>query len=278
MSTELLDRATLREKTGGVRDYISPSRLNLWLKCSLAFKLRYIDGIRTPTNKNMFVGKICHAGLEVFYRHRQLGITLKAADVAGRMVQSWDQAVEEEQMAFPSAADEEVLRHQAVDLVVAYLAHVPEDEPRPLAVEASMEFPLVDPVTSEDLGIPLLGIVDLVLDGCEGPIIADFKTAAKSSRPSEVAHEIQLGSYAYLFRQLSGQKEQGLEIRSLIKTKKPKIEFHQYPAREDSHFRRLFSVVRAYLDDLDAGRFVFRPGWGCSMCDFRDTHCRRWNG
>jgi tetratricopeptide (TPR) repeat protein len=30
------------------------------------------------------------------------------------------------------------------------------------------------------------------------------------------------------------------------------------------HFRRLFSVIRVYLDHLDAGRFVFRPGLGCS--------------
>ncbi len=38
-------------------------------------------------------------------------------------------------------------------------------EPRPLAVEATMESPLVDPLTGEDFGIPLLRIVDLVLDG-----------------------------------------------------------------------------------------------------------------
>ena len=32
-----------------------------------------------------------------------------------------------------------------------------------------------------------------------------------------------------------------LEIRSLIKTKVPKIEFHRYPARTDAHFGRLFA-------------------------------------
>ena len=33
-----------------VWDYSSPSRLNLWLKCPLAWKLRYIDGVKTPSN------------------------------------------------------------------------------------------------------------------------------------------------------------------------------------------------------------------------------------
>ena len=41
-----------------------------------------------------------------------------------------------------------------------------------------------------------------------------------------------------------------------------KIETRFIP-RDERHYRRLFSVIRAYLDDLDSGRFVFRPGLGC---------------
>jgi len=69
-----------------------------------------------------------------------------------------------------------------------------------------------------------------------------------------------------------------LEIRSLVKTKTPKIEFHRYQARSDAHFRRLFSLIRTYLDDLDAGGFVYRPGFGCTICDYRDDSCRHWGG
>ena len=69
-----------------------------------------------------------------------------------------------------------------------------------------------------------------------------------------------------------------MQIRSLIKTKVPKVEIHTYAARTDVHFRRLFTVVHEYLDAIDAGRFNYRPGFGCSMCDFRDGPCRRWAG
>ena len=141
-----------------------------------------------------------------------------------------------------------------------------------------MEQPLVDPFTGEDLGIPLLGIVDLILDKPDGAQIIDFKTSARGGTPSEISHEVQLSSYAYLFRRLDGRQEAGLEIRSLIKTKTPKIEFHAYPAREERHLRRLFAIIREYLDSLDAGRFNYRPGWGCSMCDLRDGPCRAWEG
>ena len=262
-----------RHRSGGIWDYISPSRLSCWLSCPLKFKIRYIDRIRTPTSPALFLGKQVHSGLEAFYRHRQLGITLEPSDVTARMVAGWGEAVGEENMKFDSTDDELALKKQAVDLVAAYLAKIPTDEPPPLAVEVTMEAPLADPVTGEDLGIPLLGITDLVTND-SGPVIVDFKTASKSSRPSEISHEIQLTSYAYLFRRLTGEQEVGLEIRSLIKTKQPKVEFHRYGRRSEAHFGRLFSVIREYLDALDSGRFNFRPGWGCAMCSFRKRQCR----
>ena len=207
-----------------------------------------------------------------------LGAPFGPEEVLHRMDAGWEQAVADENMRFESPVQEAALRRQAVDLVRAYLAEVPPDEPPPLAVEAAMETPLVDPLTGEDLGIPLLGIADLVLEAAEGPVVVDFKTTARAAPPLEVAHEVQLTSYSYLFRRTAGREETGLEIRSLIKTRQPKVEVHRYPPRTDPHFRRLFAVVREYLDALGAGRFSFRPGWGCAMCELRETSCRQWSG
>ena len=273
----MLFRSAPQERRGGPWAYVSPSRLNSWLACPLKFKFRYIDGIRTPTTANLFLGKACHSLLEAFYRHRQLGVPLEPGELQRRLLRSWDDLVAEDGMVFESAADEQRLQQQAVELVDAYLAHVSADEPRPLAVETAIEAPLVDPASGKDLGVPLLGVVDLVLDEPSGPLIADFKTSARSAEPLEVTHEIQLTAYAWLFRQAAKRQEGGLEIRSLIKTKVPKIEVYRYPARTDAHFARFFAVVREYLDALDAGRFNYRPGFGCSMCDFRER-CLKWQG
>ena len=226
MSTGLLGFESVRERQGGALEYVSPSRLGCWLSCPLKWKFRYLDGIRTPTTPALFVGKAVHAGLECYYRHRQLGVTLAADDVARRMAESWAALVDEEKMDFDSPDDEEAMRQQVADLVRVYLGNVPKDE-KPLAVEVAAEAPLVDPTTGEDLGMPLVGVIDLVLDGEAGPLIADFKTAARSSEPMEISNEIQLTSYAWLHRQIAGQQEGGLEIRSLIKTKSPKVEFHR---------------------------------------------------
>ena len=190
MSTGLLGFESVQERQGGVWEYLSPSRLNCWLSCPLKWKLRYLDGIRTPTTPALFVGKAVHAGLECYYRHRQLGVTLEADDVARRMVESWAQLVDEEKMDFDSTDDETAMRQQVADLVRVYLANVPKDE-KPLAVEVAAEAPLVDPDTGEDLGMPLVGVIDLVLDNEAGPLITDFKTAARSSEPMEISNEIQ---------------------------------------------------------------------------------------
>ena len=274
MSEHLLTRDSLAKRKGGVWDYVSPSRLNTWLACPHKFKLKYIDGIRSPTSTAAFVGKAVHMGLELVYRHRQLGLNLTAREVSKRFIDDWDRVVAEEGFQSITTARERDCKQQVLSLVQAYLRHVSADEPRPLAVEVAVEAPLIDPGSGEDLGIPLVGVMDLVLPGVGGPVIADFKTTARSGEPLEVAHQVQLGCYAYLFRQAAGSVEGGLEIRNIIKTKVPKVEFHRYARRDDKHFASLFAVVRAYLDDLHTGKFLYRPGLGCTMCDLRDACAR----
>jgi len=278
MSIGLFNRDMVGTQPADVRAYVSPSRLNLWLKCPLAFRLKYIDGIREPTTPALFLGKAVHASLETYYRHRHIGVAVTGEKLSRNLLETWGELVDAETMVFESAAEEQTCQRQAVELVAAYLGAIPASEPKPLAVEVSVEAPLVDPATGEDLGIPLVGIMDLVLAEEAGPLIADFKTAARSSEPLEISHEIQLSCYSYQYRHASPVEEAGLEIRSLVKTKVPQVHFHRYPARDERHFGRLFAVIRAYLDDLDTGRFVFRPGMGCSWCDFRETLCRSWSG
>lgn len=274
MSTAILPEPDARASAAGVWDYISPSRLNLWLKCPLAFRLRYVDGIVTPSSPAQHVGKLVHVGLEHYYRHRQAGITLSAEELGSRLDALFDSVDETEALPeFQNGEEELQCRAQARQLLAAYLQQVPTDEPRPLAVETRLEAPLVDPTTCEHLGIPLVGILDLVLPGANGPVIADFKTTARGGELLEVVHEIQLTSYALLFRQASGQQESALEVRSLIKTKVPRAETHRFAARRALHFKRLFHVIRAYLDDLDRGTFLYRPSSACTMCEYRHGCC-----
>lgn len=273
MSTTLAPSDAAVEGAGGVGAYVSASRLNLWLRCPLAFKFRYVDGMTTPPTASLFVGQRIHDALEFYYRHRQLGVALVAEQLTERIAATWEEAAAADGVVFATGEEETAARQQVQHLAAAYLRHVSPEEPLPLAVETSLQAPLVDPLTGEDLGIPLVGILDLVLDSPAGPMICDFKSASSATPPLAVTHEIQLTCYAYLLRQATGQQEAGLEIRSLIKTKTPKIAFHPFEARQPQHFRRLFAVIRAYLDDLEQRQFVYRPGWTCGMCEFSAGTC-----
>ncbi len=106
---------------------------------------------------------------------------LDANELARRILAAWGDAVDQEGISFSDPAKEQALQRQAVDLVAAYVRQMPADEPKPPAMETAVEAPLVDPMTGEDLGLPLVNVMDLVLDGSEGPVIADFKTSARSS-------------------------------------------------------------------------------------------------
>ena len=257
--------------------YVSPSRLNLWLKCPLAYKYRYVDGIRSPTSAALFLGQRVHAGLECYYRHRMLGITTSSEAAVAQMQRSWESEADAQGFKPESVNAEEQLRQQASQLVEYYIDSISDDEPRPLAVEAKIEVPLVDPANGENLGINLLGVCDLVLPSEDGPVVIDFKTASRSGKPLEISHEIQMTCYAYLIREVLGVDESAVQIRSLIKTKVPKIAVYQYVARQDYHFRRLFRVIREYLDYIDRGVYGYRPSWTCNMCDHRDR-CSKWRG
>ncbi|QDU74650.1 PD-(D/E)XK nuclease superfamily protein [Bremerella volcania] len=278
MIATLTRASPARDNNSGLLDYVSPTRLNTWVSCPLKFKLRYVDGIKEPTSPSLFLGKRVHAGLEFFYRQIQAGENVTSADVSQHISDSWDEAVTAEDMQFASFDDEAALKCQTIGLVGAYLDRHDSKEGFPIAVESPLECPLIEPHTGADLGTALFGFVDLILETPTGMTIVDFKTAARTSAPLEISHEVQLSCYAYAFRHVFGATEQELQIRSLIKTKTPKVETHRYPARGDAHFRRLFAVIRAYLDDLQSNRFVYRPGWTCSMCDYRETDCRQWQG
>ena len=267
----LLDFLRTAEPAANVWDYVSASRLNLWAKCPKAFRLRYLDGVEAAPSVSMFVGKVVHGVLEHVYRCRSVGTIASEADLPAFVESAWASTMTDQPCFFDDEAHEEKSRNQVHDLAKVYLQEIDIEAEKPLAVEKRYEANLIDPLTGEDLGIPLVGIIDLLIETPDGLMLVDFKTAASASSSCNIQHELQLSAYSYLIRQLLDREESGLEIRQLVKTKVPKIVVHRFPPRSDEHFRRFFDLVREYLDCLDRGVFNYRPGFGCQMCDQAGT-------
>ena len=69
--TQFMAHEYEEKQTGMVGDYVSPSRLSLWMKCPLAFRRRYVEGFQTAPSPALFVGKITHSVLAHIYRMRK---------------------------------------------------------------------------------------------------------------------------------------------------------------------------------------------------------------
>ena len=279
---------TTEQQDRGLWCYVSTSRLNLWSKCPLAFRFRYIDGIASPVTASLFLGKVVHVALESYYRRRQIGQMPVPEDSVSFIEPAWDAMSEEELMEWDSASESTKCRSQAIDLVSAYIREYADQPERIVAMEASLDTPLLDPDTGEDLGVPLYGIIDLVLDtsctneptngrraiegrrlpGSNALTLVDFKTAASASLVTDQAHAVQLTLYSLLL-QGNGYEHVETEIRQLIKTRTPKICVHRFGERNEQQTRQFFDLCREYLDALDRGVFNYRPCWSCGMCDYR---------
>jgi hypothetical protein len=220
----------------------------------------------------LFVGKVTHAVLAHVYRQRIAGQLCTIEELPMLVADAWKCAMETEPCYFDDDSQEKKCRYQVLDLTTAYLNATPSQDETPIAVEKRYEVPLIDPATGEDLGIPLVGIVDLVLQEETGSVIVDLKTSSSSSM-CELQHELQLTAYAYCFREAMEQNELRCEVRQLVKTKTPKVNVHRFPTRSDEHLSRFFGLIREYLEALDKGIYNYRPGWSCSMCDHYGVCC-----
>ena len=212
---------------GQIWDYVSPSRLNLWLKCPLAFRKRYIDGEQTCPSPALFVGKVVHAALAQIYRQRIGGYVCTADDLPVIVADAWNLSMEQEQPYFCDDLEEEKCRYQVLGLVTAYLDTIRIENERPVAIEKRYEVPLIDPLTGEYFGMNLVGIIDLVTEEESGYVITDFKTASTSSL-CEMQHELQLTAYSYLVRNIIEEDEARCEVRQLVKTKVPKVNIYRF--------------------------------------------------
>ena len=139
------------------------------------------------------------------------------------------------------------VRRASVDLVAAYLAEIPRDEPAPLAVEVRMQTPLVDPFTGEDLGIPLLGVVDLVLATDEGPVIVDFKTSRSMKTEEDIlSYFVQAATYAYMYEEIYGLTIEKICIIMLVQHDPTPLVFIKDPRDYYDLVNEVFKLVWLY--------------------------------
>lgn len=257
---------TLDERVTALQKTVSPSRLSLFLQCRLRFFFRYVVKIQKPKTAALHVGSAVHAALKAWNKARWRGSPLSLKQLHDVYSKAWSDAEELVQWE-PGEEDEE--QKTGWRLVETYMreSKIPNDL-KPDAVEVPVEADL------SEHGLPkLIGVLDLV----QTSIIVDYKTSGQTPNAERVAHtnEVQISSYAVLFRHNTGHRENGLELHHLVKTKNPKLVITALPPMSDQQQSRLFTLMQGYVDGLDRRDFIPSPGLQCVGCQYY-AECRAW--
>ena len=253
-------------------EYLSASRLKCFQTCRLQFYFRYIERIPTPISPALLVGQVVHRVLQAWNLARWRGEDSSVEAMQPFFEAHWVEGCDKEDMIWDSPDQEVREKSRAWSILEHYLRHtpVPLDE-RPEAVEVVVERDL------DAHGLPpLKGVIDLVR---EGGRIVDFKTTARTPDPDQARHqnEVQLGCYALLYRETTGQMESGFELHHLVKTKVPKLVVTPLEPLDRDRVTRLLRVMESYVCGVLAEDFVPSPGLHCGYCDYFEQ-CRAWKG
>jgi len=255
---------SLAPAAADVTAVVSASRLKCYMTCRRQFYFRYMLGLKKPAGAALIVGLALHRMLEIWNHARWHGDDPVKATTPERFEEEWQTIMDAQAVAWKDDKDEPKQKATALRLWQAWLENppIPVDE-TPEGVEVYLEH---EEATSDRPKI--IGYLDLVR---AGGMLVEFKTAARSTKADELAHQhrLQLTIYALLYRESTWQEEKGFQVIQLIKTKEPKIEVCNLPPAREKDFEELDATIRAFQQGVANGDFSMSPGQHCSWCDYR---------
>lgn len=228
--------------------YLSHSRINRYLTCPEQYRLHYLVGLRPrQPAASLHFGQVVHQALAHYFRTGE--------DSVKHFLAGWGEA-EHLPLAYNKRDTWATLQSTGTKLLQRFGR---EEAHRISGIEA-IEKPFEISITS--LGLPFVGIIDLVAEFDGERTVIDFKTAAQSYDGFEVALSDQLTGYC-----LAWPKAEQAALCVLVKTKEPRIEW-QTTTRDADQFAAFLAKADLVAQDIGSARFYKRPGKHCAWCDF----------
>ncbi|SHJ08993.1 putative RecB family exonuclease [Rubritalea squalenifaciens DSM 18772] len=251
-------------------EYLSASRLSCWQQCRRKHYFRYIARIPSQSTPALHLGKVVHAVLQRFNHWRWSNEKHQYEELRLVLDEAWDRELQKNPVDWE---DDEValdIRDKAWALIDAYVSSSLINEDDSIAgIEVRLDAEL------EELP-PLMGILDLVHGDRR---IVDYKTAAKSPSDgcAKLVHSTQLGVYAILYRHCTGEKECGLELHHLVKTKVPKVHVTRMDPVSDEEIANTIELMHRHVEAVKSGDYTCSPSFMCAGCEYL-AECKAWKG
>ncbi len=257
--------------------HISVSSLQMHQKCPKQYEFRYVDGLIIPPGIAQIRGKGFHSGVaHNFSQKISTGEDLPK------------NAVEEHAFDYIQAqfAGEIFLNPQEQTVGLKKLrAKTTDTTVKMVSKHREVLAPAIQPVFVEKkitlrpdpkkFPVSIVGILDLVDDEF---YIHDNKTAAKTPSKGMAHSSQQLTMYSILFRALTGKKERGVQLDTVVMTEAGNVSTNiQVSKRLNQDIETLKGRMQLTIKAIDTG--VFPPtnpdSWWCSekWCGYYDSVC-----
>lgn len=228
------------------------------------------------TSVNLVFGKTFHQVLTWVAMQRRLGTVPRPDTVQDQFGDLWRQACQLTVPAIKFAEDEtsEKLLATGRAMLGAYMANLnPEERILGVAVPFSV---LLRDAAGVALASPLIGELDCVTDSPDGPIIVDWKTAAKRWSPNKATLDLQPTCYLYAVPEYDRRPVRGFRFEIITKTKEPAVQCCDTTRDQDS-VERLVETVKVIERQVRAEAFLPNDqSWSCGDCPYAEP-CKSWH-
>ena len=239
---------------------LSPSRVESFLSCPLAFRFASIEKLPEPPSIHTTRGSLVHRALELLFmlpnRQRTREAAFRSLEAAIAEYRSDPEFVE----LHLGEAEAEAFFAEARDLVEAYLRMEDPTAVRDIGLELRLEAPVGDLV--------LRGIIDrLELDDDGGLVVTDYKTGRAPSVNYEQTRLAGVHFYSFLCEAVLGRRPSAIRLMYL----RTGEVIAATPSAQSVRFvtTRTTAVWKAVEKACLTGTFQPRPSSLCSSCAFQ---------
>jgi len=234
------------------KGYLSPSQIDMYLRCPMQYKLRYVDGKISPPGIALVEGSSHHEALATNNSNKiKTGEDLKESDVVDAFAASFEKRKTEIEDWEGESTDDVIGRGRK--MIKAYMNDF-AGQFRPVKQEFD--------VTAKVGDVEVRGITDASGAVKDRPTIVDYKTVSRSKSQAELESSLQLSFYAMVESE-TGDTDFDVGYVNLLKSGKVNPQFIGYDAKRVKWFR---AVALSVANAISLGNFPLTApdSWGCS--------------
>ncbi len=239
---------------------LSPSRVDAFTSCPLAFRFSAIERLPEPPSVAAIRGTLVHRALELLFAEAPGARTAESAHQGlGRAIDEARSGQEWALLGLDEVAEGRLVAECAA-LVDRYFALENPNEIRAIGLELRMEAKVGN--------LTLRGIIDRLELGPAGElVVTDYKTGKPPAAQREQGKLAGVHFYAFLCEQVLGHRPARIRLLYLGNG----TEIVAYPTEQSIRFlpKRTAAVWQAVEKACTSGEFKPRTGPLCNYCSFQ---------